>query len=192
MRAQRAVNGLRAAGVADDDITIISGEPFEDQRVRPPRHARPGCGTSPASAALVGLRVRHLADADDRARLAAADRQHADRRVVAEPDRHLRDDDARRHSGDGAHAVRHREAAESACRRSTIREVTNGKILVGVQNPPAATLPALEQALLAGGAAEVKTELTDLLHEIRRSGDSSFSSRAALASRNRRSSAAIV
>ena len=35
-------------------------------------------------------------------------------------------------------------------------EVTNGKILVGVQNPPAATVPALEQALLAGGAAEVK------------------------------------
>ena len=35
-------------------------------------------------------------------------------------------------------------------------EVTNGKILVGVQNPSAATLPALEQALMAGGAAELK------------------------------------
>ena len=35
-------------------------------------------------------------------------------------------------------------------------EVTNGKILVGVQNPPAATLPALERALLAGGAGELK------------------------------------
>ena len=27
--AQRAVNGLRAAGVADADITVISGEPME-------------------------------------------------------------------------------------------------------------------------------------------------------------------
>jgi hypothetical protein len=29
--AQRAVNGLRAAGFADGDITIISDEPVEDQ-----------------------------------------------------------------------------------------------------------------------------------------------------------------
>src|SRR5881394_3338136 len=35
-------------------------------------------------------------------------------------------------------------------------EVTNGKILVGVENPPADSLPALERALLAGGATELK------------------------------------
>ena len=35
-------------------------------------------------------------------------------------------------------------------------EVTTGKILVGVENPAAATLPALERALMAGGAAELK------------------------------------
>jgi hypothetical protein len=35
-------------------------------------------------------------------------------------------------------------------------EVTNGMILVGVQNPAAATLPALERALLAGGASDLK------------------------------------
>ena len=28
--AQRAVNGLRAAGIADSWITVISGEPMED------------------------------------------------------------------------------------------------------------------------------------------------------------------
>ena len=28
--AQRAVNGLRAAGIADSGITVISGEPMED------------------------------------------------------------------------------------------------------------------------------------------------------------------
>jgi hypothetical protein len=35
-------------------------------------------------------------------------------------------------------------------------EVTHGKILVGVQSPSEATLPALERALRAGGAAELK------------------------------------
>jgi hypothetical protein len=34
--------------------------------------------------------------------------------------------------------------------------VTNGQILVGVQNPPAATLSAVEKALIAGGASELK------------------------------------
>ena len=35
-------------------------------------------------------------------------------------------------------------------------EVTNGKILVGVQNPQESNLPALERALMAGGATELK------------------------------------
>jgi len=35
-------------------------------------------------------------------------------------------------------------------------EVTNAKILVGVENPSAASVPALERALMAGGAAELK------------------------------------
>ena len=35
-------------------------------------------------------------------------------------------------------------------------EVTNGKILVGVENPSEAIRPALEQALMAGGAVELK------------------------------------
>ena len=35
-------------------------------------------------------------------------------------------------------------------------EVTNGKILVGVENPSEASVPALERALIAGGAAELK------------------------------------
>jgi len=34
--------------------------------------------------------------------------------------------------------------------------VTNGKILVGVENPSEASVPALERALMAGGAAELK------------------------------------
>jgi len=34
--------------------------------------------------------------------------------------------------------------------------VTDGKILVGIQDPPPARLPALERALAAGGAGELK------------------------------------
>jgi molybdopterin-containing oxidoreductase family membrane subunit len=34
--------------------------------------------------------------------------------------------------------------------------VTDGKILVGVQNPADATVPALERALMTGGGAELK------------------------------------
>jgi hypothetical protein len=34
--------------------------------------------------------------------------------------------------------------------------VTDGRILVGVRNPPDATLSAVERALMAGGAAELK------------------------------------
>jgi hypothetical protein len=34
--------------------------------------------------------------------------------------------------------------------------VSDGKILVGVQNPSAANLPAVERALAAGGAGDLK------------------------------------
>ena len=34
--------------------------------------------------------------------------------------------------------------------------VTDGKILVGVENPPEANLPAVERALMAGGAGKLK------------------------------------
>jgi hypothetical protein len=36
-------------------------------------------------------------------------------------------------------------------------DVTEGKILVGVENPPDASVPELERALLAGGAGRLKT-----------------------------------
>ena len=37
------------------------------------------------------------------------------------------------------------------------REIADGKILVGVENPPERSLSALERALNATGAAKVKT-----------------------------------
>jgi hypothetical protein len=36
-------------------------------------------------------------------------------------------------------------------------EVSDGKILVGVENPSAAAVPRIEQALVSGGVARVKT-----------------------------------
>ena len=59
--AQQAVNRLRAAGVADRDITVIVGAADGGLRVRPHATRRPGCGGSPAAAALVGLAFGDLA-----------------------------------------------------------------------------------------------------------------------------------
>ena len=36
-------------------------------------------------------------------------------------------------------------------------EITDGKILVGIQNPPAASVQSIERALLAGGVPRLKT-----------------------------------
>ncbi len=48
--AQRAVNGLRAAGVPDSEITVITGDADGGLRVQPHRTARTRCGTSRAPA----------------------------------------------------------------------------------------------------------------------------------------------
>src|SRR5260370_658360 len=57
---------------------------------------------------IIPICHRHLADAHDGAGVAAADGQYADRRVVAELDRDVRVDDARRHSRDSRDAPRDR------------------------------------------------------------------------------------
>jgi hypothetical protein len=53
--AQRAVNNLRAAGVADADITVISSEPFEHLEFghRDARTAMPWIATAAGAAGLV-------------------------------------------------------------------------------------------------------------------------------------------
>ena len=109
--AQRAVNGLYAAGIPENDVVVMSGEPFEAQPFAQ-RDSATWLWYIACLGGFLGLAGSDLAHADDGARLAAADRQHADRRLVAEPDRDVRDDDAGSDPRDRADAVHHREAAE--------------------------------------------------------------------------------
>ena len=67
-----------------------------------------GSGGSPAAAACSACRPRFGLTLADRDVVADQRRRHADRRLVAEPDHHLRADDARRDPRDGDHAGRHR------------------------------------------------------------------------------------
>ena len=89
-------------------------------------------------------------------RVAAADERHADRRELAEHDHHFRDDDARRDHRDGGDAARHRRPAEPR-RQMYDPEVSDGYILVGVENP--ADAARLEPALAIDGGRVKQTSM---------------------------------
>ena len=153
--AQRAVNALRAAGVSDDDITVISAEPMEDFEFGEIDRVTLDVVHRGRRRRSLGWPFAYLADAHDRGGVAAEDRQHADRRMVAEPDRHLRVDDARCDPRDGHHADRHRrprpaDAASLRRRRRQRKGACRGR------RPRDAA--AVEQALRAGGAVEVHSQ----------------------------------
>ena len=134
--AQRAVNGLHAAGLSHAEIVVMSGEPFEEQPfaqqdkatwlTRMTELAWPlATGNMPIVAwwpnlivifelTMLGAILATVTTLFITAKLP--------RRTPAFYD----------------------------------PEVTNGKILVGVENPSEASVPALERALMAGGAAELK------------------------------------
>ena len=76
--------------------------------------------------------------------------------LVAEPDHHVRADDARGDHRDGDHAGRHRGPWPRR-RRLYDPQVSDGKILVGVENPPAAAVGNLQKELGAPPGAEVRT-----------------------------------
>ena len=78
--AQRAVDGLRAAGVAEqrhrgDVVRAVRGV-----RVQPSRQARRGCTGLPAPAASIGLLAGYWLTSDTPAGVADRDQRHADRR----------------------------------------------------------------------------------------------------------------
>ena len=108
---QKAVDNLRAAGVAEPEIVVISSEPIEEYEFSH-RDKATWLYSIAAAGGAAGLRVRDVAHADERTGVASADRQHADRVVVAEHDRDVRADDARRHPGHGRDAVHHGQDSE--------------------------------------------------------------------------------
>jgi hypothetical protein len=152
--AQRAVNGLHAAGLDDASITIISGEPFEhhafahrDQRTSMWYIASFG-GLFGMLATIWLTRMTEL----------AWPLQTGNMPIVAWWPNLIVIFEMTM-LGAILSAVATLIVTAGLGRKGPVlydAAVTNGKILVGVLNPPASVLPALEQALLAGGAGELK------------------------------------
>ena len=152
--AQRAVNGLHAAGVAHADITVMSGEPFEEQ---------------PFSQRDKATWLWYIACAGGAAGLAGSTwltrmtelawpLQTGNMPIVAWWPNMIVMFEMTMLGAILATVITLFITAKLPSRTPKFYdpEVTQGKILVGVQNPTEANLPALERALMAGGAAQTK------------------------------------
>ena len=152
--AQRAVNGLYAAGIAEDDVVVMSGEPFESQ----PFAHRDSATWLWYIACLGGAIGLTFAAWLTRMTELAWPLQTGNMPIVAWWPNLIVIFEMTMLGAILATVLTLLITAKLPSRVPPLYdpEVTNGKILVGVQNPAAASLPALEQALIAGGAAELK------------------------------------
>jgi hypothetical protein len=152
--AQRAVNGLYAAGIAEDEVVVISSEPFEGQ----PFAHRDSATWLWYIACLGGAIGLAFATWLTRMTELAWPLRTGNMPIVAWWPNLIVMFELMMLGAILATVLTLFIAAKLPSRVPPLydREVSNGKILVGVQNPPAAAVPALEQALLAGGAAELK------------------------------------
>ena len=153
--AQRAVNGLYAAGVAADDVVVMSGEPFEEQ----PFAHRDSATWLWYIACLGGFVGLVFSTWLTRMTELAWPLQTGNMPIVAWWPNLIVIFELTMLGAILATVVTLFITAKLPGRLPKLYdpEVTNGKILVGVENPSAATLPALERALMAGGAAELKS-----------------------------------
>src|SRR3954469_11326600 len=152
--AQRAVNGLYAAGIAEDDVIVMSGEPFEAQ----PFAHRDSATWLWYIACAGGLAGLLFATWLTRMTELAWPLQTGNMPIVAWWPNLIVIFELTMLGAILATVLTLFVTAKLPSRVPPLYdpEVTNGKILVGVQNPSAASLPALERALLAGGAGELK------------------------------------
>ena len=152
--AQRAVNGLHAAGVADVDITVMSGEPFEEQPFAQRDKATWLWYIACAGGAL-GLTFSAWLT---RMTELAWPLQTGNMPIVAWWPNLIVIFELTMLGAILATVITLFITAKLPGRMPNFYDpaVTQGKILVGVQNPSEANLPALERALRAGGATELK------------------------------------
>ncbi len=152
--AQRAVNGLYAAGVAENDVVVMSGEPFEAQPFAH-RDSATWLWYIACLGGFIGLvgstwltRMTEL----------AWPLQTGNMPIVAWWPNMIVMFEMTMLGAILATVLTLFITAKLPSRVPPLYdpEVTNGKILVGVQNPSQANLPALERALVAGGAGELK------------------------------------
>jgi molybdopterin-containing oxidoreductase family membrane subunit len=153
--AQRAVNALRTAGIAERDITIVSGEPIEEyefsQRDKATwLHWIAGVGGA------VGLIIAAwLSSMTERAWPLVTGNMP----IVAWWPNLIIMFELTMLCGILATVITLFITAKLPGRDPKLydAEVTEGKILVGVENPPEASVAELERALLASGAGRLKT-----------------------------------
>jgi Protein of unknown function (DUF3341) len=152
--AQRAVNGLYAAGIPEADVIVMSGEPFEAQ----PFAHRDSATWLWYIACLGGFVGLVFSTWLTRMTELAWPLQTGNMPIVAWWPNLIVIFELTMLGAILATVLTLFITAKLPGRLPKLYdpEVTNGKILVGVENPSAATLPALERALMAGGDAELK------------------------------------
>jgi hypothetical protein len=153
--AQRAVDGLRAAGVAEQDITIMSGDPIEEyefgQRDKATwMHWIAGAGGF--AGLLAGTWLTSMTER-------AWPLPTGNMPVVAWWPNLIIMFELTMLGGILATVITLFITAKVPSREPKFydAEVTDGKILVGVENPAEAAVAGLERALLAGGGGRLKT-----------------------------------
>ena len=152
--AQRAVNGLYAAGVAADNVVVMSGEPFEHQ----PFAHRDSATWLWYIACLGGFIGLTFSTWLTRMTELAWPLQTGNMPIVAWWPNLIVIFELTMLGAILATVLTLFITAKLPRRLPRLYDpdVTNGKILVGVENPAEATVPALERALMAGGAVELK------------------------------------
>ena len=152
--AQSAVNGLRAAGVADRDITVLSPEPREDMAFSH-MHTRTYMWYFACLGGVIGFSVAtglaYIAETSWPIDVGGLP-------IVAWWPNLIIMFELTMLGAIAATVITLLVSGELALHRRGIYdpEVTSGSILVGVENPPDSSVAAFEQALSAPPGARVK------------------------------------
>ncbi len=156
--AQRAVNGLLAAGVAERDITIMSGDPIEGHELGE-RDAMTWMPWIAAFGGCVGLLFgTWLTSMAQRAWPLTTGNMP----IVAWWPNLIVMFELTMLGGIVSTAITLIVTAGLPGRQPKLYdpEIGDGKILIGVQDPPRESVAGVERALLAGGAGRLKPQTT--------------------------------
>jgi ActD protein len=152
---QRAVDGLRKAGIADDDITVISSEPIEDYEFSH-RHHETWIHWIAGAGGAIGLALgTGLTSFTQRAWPIPTGNMP----IVAWWPNLIIMFEMTMLGAIVATVITVLVAARIPTRAPKMYdpEVADGKILVGVENPSEGSASAIERALMSPGVARLKT-----------------------------------
>jgi molybdopterin-containing oxidoreductase family membrane subunit len=152
---QKAVDNLRAAGVAEPQIVVISSEPIEEYEFSH-RDKATWLYSIAAAGGAVGLAFSTWLT---RMSELAWPLQTGNMPIVSWWPNMIVMFELTMLGGILATVVTLFITAKIPSREPKLYDpkVSDGRILVGIENPPAASVAAIEQALVAGGGAELKT-----------------------------------